>query len=49
MGLTREFPMEKLLRDVRAMQIEDGENTILFMHYGHLVSQLYSQDGWGRN
>jgi acyl-CoA dehydrogenase len=48
-GLTREFPMEKLLRDVRAMQIEDGENTILFMHYGHLVSQLYSQDGWGRN
>ena len=48
-GLTREFPMEKLLRDVRAMQIEDGETNLLIMHYGHLLSQLYQQDGFGRN
>ena len=48
-GLTREYPMEKLLRDARAMQIEDGENNILFMHYGFLLSSLYQQEGWGRN
>ncbi|WP_185642913.1 acyl-CoA dehydrogenase family protein [Burkholderia sp. Bp9140] len=47
-GLTREFPIEKLLRDARAMQIEDGENNILLTHYGYLVSQLYQQDGWAR-
>ncbi|BAI74613.1 acyl-CoA dehydrogenase (plasmid) [Azospirillum sp. B510] len=48
MGLSREVPVEKLLRDARAMQIEDGENNILQMHYGHLLSRLYRQDGWGR-
>lgn len=47
-GLTREFPIEKLLRDARAMQIEDGENNILFMHYGYLLSQLHQQENWGR-
>jgi alkylation response protein AidB-like acyl-CoA dehydrogenase len=47
-GLTREFPMEKLLRDARAMQIEDGENNILFMHYGYLLSRLHESEGWGR-
>ena len=47
-GLTREFPIEKLLRDGRAMQIEDGENNVLQMHFGHLLSRLYQQDGWGR-
>lgn len=40
-GLTKEYPMEKLLRDARAMQIEDGENHILQMHYGHLLSKLH--------
>ena len=48
-GLTREYPMEKLLRDARAMQIEDGENNILLMHYGYLLSSLYQQEGWGRD
>ena len=48
-GLTREFPMEKLLRDARAMQIEDGENNILFMHYGYLLSRLHENEGWGRD
>lgn len=47
-GLTREYPIEKLLRDARAMQIEDGENHILQMHYGHLLSRLHREEGWGR-
>ena len=47
-GLTREFPMEKLLRDARAMQIEDGENNILYMHFGFLLSRLYMSEGWSR-
>lgn len=47
-GLTREFPIEKLLRDAQAMQIEDGENHLLQMHYGHLLTRLHRQDGWGR-
>jgi acyl-CoA dehydrogenase len=47
-GLTREYPMEKLLRDARAMQIEDGENNLLLMHYGYLLSNLQRQ-GWGRD
>lgn len=47
-GLTREYPMEKLLRDARAMQIEDGESYILQMHYGHLLSRMHQQEGYGR-
>jgi alkylation response protein AidB-like acyl-CoA dehydrogenase len=47
-GLTREYPIEKMMRDARAMQIEDGENNILQMHYGHLLSRLHQQEGWGR-
>lgn len=47
-GLTQAFPIEKLLRDGRAMQIEDGENNVLQMHFGHLLSRLHLQDGWGR-
>lgn len=47
-GLTREYPIEKMMRDARAMQIEDGENNILQMHYGHLLSCLHQQEGWGR-
>jgi alkylation response protein AidB-like acyl-CoA dehydrogenase len=45
-GLTREYPIEKLLRDARAMQIEDGETNILFMHFGYLMTQLHEQEGW---
>lgn len=47
-GLAREFPMEKLLRDARAMLIEDGENHFLTTRYGYLLSQLYQQTGWGQ-
>ncbi len=43
-GLTREYPAEKLFRDARAARIEDGENHLLIMKFGHLASLLY-QDG----
>ena len=46
-GLTREFPIEKLLRDAQAMQIEDGENHLLQMHYGHLLTRLHADSGFG--
>lgn len=46
-GLTREYPIEKLLRDAQSMQIEDGENNVLQLHYGYLLSQLHRQEGWG--
>jgi alkylation response protein AidB-like acyl-CoA dehydrogenase len=47
-GLTREYPMEKLFRDARAAQIEDGENTILSTRLGFLLQQLY-EEGWAQN
>lgn len=47
-GLTQEFPVEKLLRDARSMQIEDGETNILFMHFGFLMTQLNRETAWGR-
>ncbi len=46
-GLTREYPIEKLLRDVQAQQIEDGENNVLQMHYGYLVSRLNRETRFG--
>ena len=42
---SREYPIEKLLRDVQAALIEDGENRILTMRLGLLAQQLYA-DGW---
>jgi len=47
-GLTPEKPVEKLLRDARASLIEDGENYVLTMRFGALLSQLY-KEGWTRN
>ena len=44
-GTSREYPLEKLFRDVRASMIEDGENYMLTMRFGSLLSRLY-QDGW---
>lgn len=46
-GTTREYPIEKLYRDVRSALIEDGENYVLTAHLGVLASRLY-QDGWGK-
>jgi alkylation response protein AidB-like acyl-CoA dehydrogenase len=36
-GLTREYPMEKLLRDTRACLIADGCNEILSLKGGTLL------------
>ena len=36
-GLTKEYPMEKLLRDARASLIADGCNEILAMKGGNLL------------
>ena len=36
-GLTREYPMEKLLRDARASMIEDGCNEILSIKGGNYL------------
>lgn len=47
-GLTKEYPIEKLLRDARAMLIEDGENNILQMHYGHLLSKLHQSGSFAQ-
>ncbi len=44
-GTTREYPIEKIFRDTRSALIEDGENYVLTMRLGMLVSKLY-QDGW---
>jgi acyl-CoA dehydrogenase len=44
-GTSREYPLEKLFRDVRASLIEDGENNMLTMRFGSLLSRLY-EDGW---
>jgi len=44
---TREFPIEKLFRDVRSALIEDGENYILTARLGGLAGKLY-QNGWTR-
>ena len=44
-GTTLEYPIEKLVRDVRAALIEDGENTMLTTRLGYLCQQLYAE-GW---
>jgi alkylation response protein AidB-like acyl-CoA dehydrogenase len=46
-GLTAEYPIEKLFRDAQSMQIEDGENNLLQMHYGFLLKELNKEEGWG--
>lgn len=46
-GTTREFPIEKLFRDVRSALIEDGENYMLTTRLGLLAGKLH-QNGWGK-
>jgi acyl-CoA dehydrogenase len=43
-GLTREYPMEKLLRDARASLIEDGENNMLGLKAMGMVSDVYKSE-----
>lgn len=45
---TLEYPIEKLVRDVRSALIEDGENYMLTARLGFLCHQLY-EDGWAQN
>jgi alkylation response protein AidB-like acyl-CoA dehydrogenase len=40
-GLTREYPLEKLLRDARASLIEDGENNLLSLKAAQWLSDAY--------
>ena len=47
-GTSREYPLEKLLRDARTALIEDGENYVLTMRLGFLAQQLYAE-GWTQN
>jgi acyl-CoA dehydrogenase len=42
---TREFPIEKMFRDVRSALIEDGENYVLTSRLGVLAGRLY-RNGW---
>ncbi|MDE2011803.1 MAG: acyl-CoA/acyl-ACP dehydrogenase [Alphaproteobacteria bacterium] len=47
-GTSREYPIEKIVRDCRSALIEDGENTILTTRLGLLCQQLYAE-GWAQN
>lgn len=40
-GLTREYPMEKLMRDARPATIEDGENHVLGLMAANWLSKTY--------
>ena len=40
-GLTKEYPLEKLMRDARASLIEDGENYVLGMKSASMLSSVY--------
>jgi len=40
-GLTKEYLVEKLFRDARAMLIEDGSNDTLAISGGHKIIQTY--------
>jgi acyl-CoA dehydrogenase len=45
-GLTREYPIEKIMRDARASMIEDGENNVLNLKGMRWLSRWY-QDKHG--
>ena len=45
---SREYPIEKIFRDTRSALIEDGENYVLSMRLGALLSKLY-ENGWTQN
>ena len=43
-GLTREYPIEKLMRDARASMIEDGENNVLGLKAASMLSAVYKNE-----
>jgi len=45
---SREYPIEKIFRDTCSALIEDGENYVLSLRMGGLLSQLY-KTGWTQN
>ena len=49
-GLTREYPLEKMLRDARAPLIEDGRNEVLAIKRGARCSSTNHPDltSWAR-
>ena len=42
-GLTKEYPVEKLLRDARSALIADGENNVLNLKGAHWLSSWYRE------
>lgn len=42
-GLTRDYPLEKLMRDARAALIEDGENNVLALKGGTWLSRWHQR------
>jgi alkylation response protein AidB-like acyl-CoA dehydrogenase len=40
-GLSKEYPVEKLMRDARAAMIEDGENTVLSLKGATWLSRAH--------
>jgi acyl-CoA dehydrogenase len=42
-GLTREYPIEKIMRDARASMIEDGENNVLKLKGMRWLSRQYME------
>jgi len=45
---SREYPIDKIFRDTCSALIEDGENYVLSLRMGGLLSQLY-ETGWTQN
>ena len=45
---SREYPIEKIYRDTCSALIEDGENYVLALRMGGLMSKLY-ETGWTQN
>ena len=43
-GLTKEYPIEKIMRDARASMIEDGENNILKLKGMRWLSRHFSEN-----
>ncbi|CAM2162503.1 Acyl-CoA dehydrogenase [Paraburkholderia sacchari] len=48
-GTSREYPIEKLLRDARAALIEDGENYTITTRLGLIAHRLFEEEGWTQN
>ena len=40
-GLTKEYPLEKLMRDARSTMIEDGENHVLGLAAANRIVEIY--------